>query len=102
MHVERASSLLQSKSMVEQFDSSASEKKSQLLSGHSVDGSRQNPKSASSVLHDRVLHTNEHGCSSSIKGKSVDNQCSSDQPTGELLKSVLIYAHFFFFFFYFW
>ncbi|KAK6285883.1 hypothetical protein POUND7_012062 [Theobroma cacao] len=81
VHVERASSLLQSKSMVEQFDSSASEKKSQLLSGHSVDGSRQNPKSASSVLHDRVLHTNEHGCSSSIKGKSVDNQCSSDQPT---------------------
>ncbi|XWS31960.1 hypothetical protein CRYUN_Cryun23aG0120200 [Craigia yunnanensis] len=87
-------SLLQSKSMVKQFDSSASEKKSQLLSGQPMDASSRNLKSASSSGHGTVLLLKEHGCSSSVKGahgamplivcdnkgKSVDNQCSSDQP----------------------
>ncbi|XWS35971.1 hypothetical protein CRYUN_Cryun20dG0042000 [Craigia yunnanensis] len=92
--LELDSSLSQSKSMVEQFDSSASEKKYQLLSGHPMDASSRNLKSATSSGHGTVLHTNEHGCSSNVKGahgempliicdnkgKSVDNQCSSDQP----------------------
>ncbi|XVF33067.1 hypothetical protein REPUB_Repub17cG0136500 [Reevesia pubescens] len=92
--VDLESSLLQSKSMVVQFDSSASEKKSQLLPEHPMDASNRNLKSASSSGRGTVLHTNEHGCSSTVKdahgamplilcdnkGKSVDNQCSSDQP----------------------
>ncbi|XWS76796.1 hypothetical protein CRYUN_Cryun01aG0208600 [Craigia yunnanensis] len=92
--IELDSSLPQSKSMVEQFDSSASEKKSQLLSGHPMDTSSRNLKSASSSGHGTILLSKEHGCSSSVKGahgamplivcdnkeKSVDNQCSSDQP----------------------
>ncbi|XP_022757643.1 serine/threonine-protein kinase ATG1a-like [Durio zibethinus] len=97
------SSLLQSKSMVEQFDTSASEKKSHLLSEQPVDTSSRNLKSASSSGHGTVLHTNERGCSSSVKGahgampffafdnkgKCVDNQCSSDEPrVAESMESI--------------
>ncbi|XVF22263.1 hypothetical protein REPUB_Repub12eG0158400 [Reevesia pubescens] len=96
VNMELDSSIPQSKSMVEKFDSSASEKKAQLLSGHLMDTSSGNPKSDSSSGHGTLLHTNEHGCSSSVrgaygamplvlcdnKGKSVDNLCSSDQPRG--------------------
>ena len=97
MDLELDSSLPQSKSMVEQFDYSASEKKSQLLSEHPMDTSSRNLNSAISSGHGTVLFSKEHGCSSSVKGahgamplivcdnkeKSVDNQCSSDQPRGE-------------------
>ncbi|XVF80336.1 hypothetical protein PTKIN_Ptkin15bG0061900 [Pterospermum kingtungense] len=91
--LELDSSLMQSKSMLEQFDSSASEKKSQLPSGHHTDAFSRNLKPAS-FGHGTVLHTNEHGCSSSVtgahgamplikcdnKGKSVEYQRLSDQP----------------------
>ncbi|XVE77352.1 hypothetical protein DITRI_Ditri13aG0055500 [Diplodiscus trichospermus] len=108
------SSLPQSKSMVEQFDSSASEKKFQLLSGHPMDTSSRDLKSAISSGHGTELHTNEHGCSSGVKGAhgampliicdnqgiSVDNQCSSGQPrVADSLESiekeyVLVNPHF--------
>ncbi|OMP06301.1 hypothetical protein CCACVL1_01634, partial [Corchorus capsularis] len=103
--VEPDPSLPQSKSIVEQFDSSASEKKSQLPSGYPMDTSSRNPQWASSSVHDRVSHTTEHGCSSGVKGangnkgKSVDNQCSSNQPRADSMESiekeyVLVNPHF--------
>lgn len=112
MDLELDSSLTQSKSMVEQFDSSASEKKYQLLSGHPTDAFSRNLKPASSSRHGAVLHANEHGWSSSVKGahgamplikcdnkgKSVENRCSSDKPKGEFfyLEGLRIWAFFFF------
>ncbi|OMO82370.1 hypothetical protein COLO4_23061 [Corchorus olitorius] len=103
--VEPDPSLPQSKSIVKQFDSSASEKKSQLPSGYPMDTSSRNPQWASSSVHDRVSHTTEHGCSSGVKGangnkgKSVDNQCSSNQPRADSMESiekeyVLVNPHF--------
>ncbi|XP_022770658.1 serine/threonine-protein kinase ATG1a-like isoform X2 [Durio zibethinus] len=100
--LELDSSLPQSKSMVEQFDSSASEKKSQLLSGHPMDTSSRKMKSASSSGHGIELLSKEHGCSSSVEGahgavplivcdnkrKSVDNQCSSDQPRADSMEYI--------------
>ncbi|XVE73609.1 hypothetical protein DITRI_Ditri11bG0132600 [Diplodiscus trichospermus] len=88
------SSLLQSKTMVEHFGSSASEKKSQLLSGHPMNASIRNLTSANLSGHDAILLSKEHECSSSIKGahgagplilcddkgKFIANQCSLDQP----------------------
>lgn len=82
--------------MVEQFDSSASEKKSPLPYRDLIDISSINQKSVSSFGCDTVLHAKEYECSSSVKGalgavaltiwdskgKSVDNRCSPAQLRG--------------------
>ncbi|MBA0802424.1 hypothetical protein Gohar_012716, partial [Gossypium harknessii] len=91
--LELDSSRLQSEAMVEQFDSSASEKKSPLPYRDVIDISSINQKSVSSVGCGTVSQTKEYECSSSVKGalgavaltvcdskgKSVDNQCSPAQ-----------------------
>ncbi|MBA0756309.1 hypothetical protein Gogos_000115 [Gossypium gossypioides] len=91
--LELDSSRLQSEAMVEQFDSSASEKKSPLPYRDVIDISSINQKSVSSFGCGTVSQTKEYECSSSVKGalgavahavcdskgKSVDNQCSPAQ-----------------------
>ncbi|KAK8269214.1 hypothetical protein V6Z11_D11G113600 [Gossypium hirsutum] len=77
--LELDSSRLQSEAMVEQFDSSASENKSPLPYRDVIDISSINQKSASSFGCGTVSQTKEYECSSSVKGKSVDNQCSPAQ-----------------------
>ncbi|MBA0769449.1 hypothetical protein Gotri_018181 [Gossypium trilobum] len=91
--LELESSRLQSEAMVEQFDSSASEKKSPLPYRDVIDISSINQKSVSSFGCGTVSQTKEYECSSSVKGalgavaltvcdskgKSVDNQCSPAQ-----------------------
>ncbi|MBA0831851.1 hypothetical protein Goarm_016282 [Gossypium armourianum] len=91
--LELDSSRLQSEAMVEQFDSSASEKKSPIPYRDVIDISSINQKSVSSVGCGTVSQTKEYECSSSVKGalgavaltvcdskgKSVDNQCSPAQ-----------------------
>ncbi|MBA0652791.1 hypothetical protein Goklo_020019 [Gossypium klotzschianum] len=91
--LELDSSRLQSEAMVEQFDSSASEKKSPLPYRDVIDISSINQKSVSSFGCGMVSQTKEYECSSSVKGalgavaltvcdskgKSVDNQCSPAQ-----------------------
>ncbi|KAG8477544.1 hypothetical protein CXB51_030758 [Gossypium anomalum] len=88
--LELDSSRLQSEAMVEQFDSSASEKKSPLPYRDLIDISSINQKSVSSFGCGTVSQTKEYKYSSSVKGalgavaltgcdskgKSVDNQCS--------------------------
>ncbi|KAA3475166.1 serine/threonine-protein kinase ATG1a-like isoform X1 [Gossypium australe] len=91
--LELNSSRLQSEAMVEQFDSSASEKKSPLPYRDLIDISSINQKSVSSFGCGTISQTKEYECSPSVKGalgavaltvcdskgKSVDNQCSPAQ-----------------------
>ncbi|KAH1081101.1 hypothetical protein J1N35_020862 [Gossypium stocksii] len=100
--LELDSSHLQSEAMVEQFDSSASEKKSPLPYLDLIDISSINQKSVSSFGCGTVSQTKEYECSSSVKGalgavaltvcdnkgKSVDNQCSPAQLRADSLEGI--------------
>ncbi|XP_039007527.1 serine/threonine-protein kinase ATG1a-like isoform X2 [Hibiscus syriacus] len=96
--VELDTSLLQSESMVGQFDSSV--EKSPLPSGDLMEASSRNKNSASSSGCDTASHKKESGDSSGVKGahgavplacdnkKYVHKQCSSDHLIADSMESI--------------
>ncbi|XP_020538489.1 serine/threonine-protein kinase ATG1a isoform X2 [Jatropha curcas] len=85
--VEQSSLLQETKSVVEQFDSSSSDKRSQLYSKHPMYLANRTAKLTSSSVHDVVVHGKVHGSTSGNNTvhdktrKSIDGtQYLSDQP----------------------